>query len=178
MNETFYAPIPGLSKPYFSLDAVSYGKANIDVKSGHVSDGNGIFVVTNMFRPNVFCDVSLYDGLSDVDEFKEDLKFQVEYINSHTMGDHDMQVLVDASYAACQKHISHFGRLFLTDMLTYIDIWAILHYLRFTQDRDKVVQQYLRYAQDFGHEFNDSVKCSIGFGRTIDFNTWASNQGL
>lgn len=165
MDETFYAPIPGLSKPYFSLDAASYGE-------------HGIFVVTNMFRPNVFCNVSLGDGLSAAEEFKEDLKFQVEYINSHTMGDCDMQVLVDASYAACQKHISHFGRLFLTDMLTYIDIWAILHYLRFTQDRDKVIQQYLKYAQDFGRKFNDSVKCSIGSGNTIDFNTWAFNQGL
>lgn len=63
-------------------------------------------------------------SISDPNEVKEDLHFMIQYINTNIIALDEEASYVNIVNNSVQKHIQKYGRLFFTDLCTYIDIAA------------------------------------------------------
>ena len=165
----------------------------IEVKGRHFSfnldfhqRGSEIFVKTNVYRPSELEDnssgplglVMSADSLSEKEEFMKDLNAQVLYINSKKDEPLSVQLLFDACCLACSVHIDRYGRLLIADLLTYMDIFAILYCSCFAASQEETIALYRKCVKIIGTSLNQYVQCPGAFGSVMDFNTWARNKGI
>jgi hypothetical protein len=158
---------------------------NLDAKQM----GANIFVKTNIFRPTVCTErpidpnsslASAFVGeqnLSLKEEFENDLSTQVQWINASTE-QLSAQLLFDACCVACKQHIARCGRLFISDMFSYIDVFAILLNTCLEVSGQQTIATYLECTKVMGHAMNQYVKCPGAYGVMMDFDTWAAKQGI
>lgn len=167
---------------------------NIEVKGHRFSfnldshqRGSEIFVKTNLYRPAELEDnssgplaslIMASDSLSEKEEFMKDLNAQVLYINSKKDEQLSVQLLFDACCLACSVHINRYGRLLIVDLLTYMDIFAILYRICFSASQEETIALYRKCVKIIGTSLNQYVQCPGAFGSVMDFNTWARNKGI
>lgn len=148
--------------------------------------GSEVFVKTNLYRPSELEDkpygplasvIMASDSLSEKDEFMNDVNAQVSYINSKSES-FSVQLLFDACCFACSVHINRYGRLLIVDLLTYMDIFAILYRTCFSASQEETIALYRKCVKIIGTSLNQYVQCPGAFGSVMDFNTWARNKGI
>ena len=164
----------------------------IEVKGRHFSfnldfhqRGSEIYVKTNVYRPSELEDnssgalglIMSADSLSEKEDFTNDVNTQVSYINSKT-DPLSVQLLFDACCLACSVHIDRYGRLLIVDLLTYMDIFAILYRTCFAASQEETIALYRKCVKIMGTSLNQYVQCPGAFGSVMDFNTWARNKGI
>ena len=151
--------------------------------------GHQLFVETNAFRPAECSEhkidpnnpiAAAFAGEQDFtlkEEFEIDLGNQVEWINASSEQP-SIQVFFDACCMACQQHIARHGRLFIADLFTYLDVFALLLNTCFGQTKEETCNMYLECTKTIGHALSQYIKCHIGYGAMVDFDTWAQSNGL
>lgn len=149
--------------------------------------GPQTFVITNVYRHSKCTEhkinpqsplASAFMGdqaLMEKDEFEKDLRNQVKWINeSHE--EPSTQIFFDACCKACHQHIARCGRLFISDMFSYLDVFALLLNTYFGQSKEQTTYMYLECTKVLGHALNQYVKCPVGYGNFVDFDTWAKRN--
>lgn len=147
--------------------------------------GSEIYVKTNVYRPSELEDnssgslglIMSADSLSEKEDFTNDVNAQVSYINSKSEPC-SAQLLFDACCFACSVHINRYGRLLIVDLLTYMDIFAILYRTCFSASQEETIALYRKCVKIIGTSLNQYVQCPGAFGSVMDFNTWARNKGI
>lgn len=147
------------------------------------------FVQTNLFRPEE-CSVHRISPSSPIapavigeqnftlrDEFEHDLNDQIQWINDSPEKP-SSQVFFDACCNACQQHIARHGRLLISDMFTYLDIFALLLNVCFGQTKQVTTHMYRECTKVLGHALNQYVQYPGPYGVILDFDTWARKNGL
>lgn len=140
-------------------------------------------VISNQFYPELISNKNIFskygnpligEGLmderkvSDLNEFEKDFKFMISFINSRKLRSCDSETFFIAVGNSVENHICQFGRIFFSDLCSYIDVAShIMNGCGFS--RDLIQQIYLGIIYMIANDYGDLVKDSEIMGMIVPF---------